>query len=162
MAADRLALIDHHCHGVVTAALDRPGVEALLTEGPGPPPGTSMFDSPLGFAVRRWCAPLLDLEPSAPADRYLQRRAELGPDEVSRRLLRAAGVDAWLLDTGYQSSRVLTPPQMARASGTPAHEVVRLEAVADQVAGGGTGAGDFAPRFAEALAAATKDAVGLK
>jgi predicted TIM-barrel fold metal-dependent hydrolase len=163
MTADRLALIDHHCHGVVTAALDRPGVEALLTEAPGPPPPeTSMFDSPLGFAVRRWCAPLLDLEPSVPADRYLQRRAELGPDEVNRRLLRAAGVDAWLLDTGYQTSQVLTPDQMAQASGTPAHEVVRLEAVADRVAGAGTGAGDFAPRFAEALTAAVKDAVGLK
>ena len=83
MTADRLALIDHHCHGVVTTPLDRPGVEALLTEAPGPPPpGTSMFDSPLGFAVRRWCAPLLDLEASAPAGRYLERRAELGPGEV--------------------------------------------------------------------------------
>jgi uncharacterized protein len=163
MTADRLALIDHHCHGAVTAALDRPGVEALLTEAPGPPPpGMSMFDSQLGFAVRRWCAPLLDLEPSVPADRYVQRRAELGPDEVSRRLLRAAGVDAWLLDTGYQASRVLTPDQMAQASGAPAYKVVRLEAVADQVAGEGTGAGDFAPRFAAALAAAVKDAVGLK
>src|SRR5215469_3951559 len=163
MTADRLALIDHHCHGAVTAALDRPGVEALLTEAPGPPPrGTSMFDSPLGFAVRRWCAPLLDLEPSVPADQYLQRRAELGPDEVSRRLLRAAGVDMWLLDTGYQASRVLTPDQMAQVSRAPAYEVVRLEAVADQVAGAGTGAGDFASRFAAAVAATAKDAVGLK
>jgi uncharacterized protein len=162
MTADRLALIDHHCHGAVTAALDRLGVEALLTEGPGPPPGTSMFDSPLGFAVRRWCAPLLDLEPSVPAGRYLRRRAELGPDEVNRRLLRAAGVDAWLLDTGYQASQVLTSDQMAQASGAPAHEVVRLEAVADQVAGEGTGARDFAPRFAAALTAAVKNAVGLK
>ena len=163
MTADRLALIDHHCHGVVSTPLDRPGVEALLTEAPGPPPpGTSMFDSPLGFSVRRWCAPLLDLEPSVPADRYLQRRAELGPDEVSRRLLRAAGVDAWLLDTGYQTSQVLTPGQMAQASGTPAYEVVRLEAVADRVAGEAPQAGDFASRLAEALAAAVKDAVGLK
>jgi uncharacterized protein len=163
MTDGRLALIDHHCHAVVTSALDRRGVEALLTEAPGPPAeGTSMFDSPLGFAVRRWCAPLLDLEPSVPADRYLQRRAELGPDEVNRRLLRAAGVDAWLLDTGYQTSHVLTPDQMAQASGTPAREVVRLEAVADRVAGEGTGAADFASRFTEALTAAIKDAVGLK
>jgi uncharacterized protein len=163
MTADRLALIDHHCHGAVAAALDRPGVEALLTEAPGPPPqGTSMFDSPLGFAVRRWCAPVLDLEPSVPADRYLQRRAELGPDEVNRRLLRAAGVQAWLLDTGYRAGQVLTPDQMAQASGTTAHEVVRLEAVADQVASEGTGAGGFAPRFAEALTAAAREAVGLK
>ena len=63
-----LPLIDHHVHGAVTGALDGPGVEALLTEAAWPPPpGTSMFDSQLGFAVRRWCAPLLDLEPSVPA-----------------------------------------------------------------------------------------------
>jgi predicted TIM-barrel fold metal-dependent hydrolase len=163
MAAERLALIDHHCHGVVTHVLDGPGLEALLTEAPGPPPpGTSMFDSPLGFAVRRWCAPLLDLEASAPAGRYLERRAELGADEVNRRLLRAADVDAWLVDTGYQSDEVVTPQQLAQVSGTPAREIVRLEAVAERVGRGGTDAASFAARFAEALAAATAGAVGLK
>jgi predicted TIM-barrel fold metal-dependent hydrolase len=163
MAAEQLALIDHHCHGVVTYALDGPGLEALLTEAPGPPPpGTSMFDSPLGFAVRRWCAPLLDLEASAPAGRYLERRAELGPDEVNRRLLRAADVDAWLVDTGYQSDEVVTPEQLAQVSGTPAREIVRLEAVAERVGRGGTDAASFAALFGEALAAATAGAVGLK
>jgi predicted TIM-barrel fold metal-dependent hydrolase len=148
---------------VVTHALDGPGLEALLTEAPGPPPpGTSMFDSPLGFAVRRWCAPLLDLEASAPAGRYLERRAELGADEVNRRLLRAADVDAWLVDTGYQSDEVVTPQQLAQVSGTPAREIVRLEAVAERVGRGGTDAASFAGRFAEALAAATAGAVGLK
>ncbi len=117
MTTGRLPLIDHHVHGVVSAALDRPGVGALLTEARGPPPGTSMFDSQLGFAVRRWCAPVLDLEPSAPAEVYLARRAELGPAEVNRRLLRAAGVDAWLVDTGYQTGQVLTPQATLRVLG---------------------------------------------
>ena len=159
----QLPLIDHHVHGVVSSPLDRAGVEALLTEAPGPPPpGTSMFDSQLGFAVRRWCAPLLDLEPSAPAGRYQARRAELGPAEVNRRLLRAARVDAWLVDTGYQTSEVITPDEMERVSGAPAREIVRLEAVAERVAAGGAGAAEFGGLFAEALAAAAKDAVGLK
>ena len=61
--AEPLPLIDHHVHGVVAGALDGPGVEALLTESAAPvPPGASVFDSQLGFAVRRWCAPVLDLE----------------------------------------------------------------------------------------------------
>jgi len=158
-----LALIDHHCHGAVTAELDPAGFEELLTEAPGPPaPGTSMFDSQLGFAVRRWCAPLLDLEPSAPAAEYLRRRAELGAGEVNRRLLRAAAVDAWLVDTGYQSGQVLTPGELADVSGAPAHEVVRLEALAEQVAAGGVSAAGFAAAFTRALAQAARHAVGLK
>jgi hypothetical protein len=163
MSVGELPLVDHHVHGVVSGALDRVSVEALLTEAPGPPPpGTSMFDSPLGFAVRRWCAPVLGLEPSAPAEEYLARRADLGPAEVNRRLLRAAGVDAWLVDTGYQTSEVITPGELAEVSGAPAREIVRLESVAQRLAESGTGAGSFAARFAEALSAAAKDAVGLK
>ena len=133
--AESLPLIDHHVHGVVAGALDGPGVEALLTESAAPvPPGASVFDSQLGFAVRRWCAPVLGLEPHATAESYLQRRAELGPAEVDRRLLHAADDEAWLVDSGWQTDQVLTPAQLAEASGAPAHEIVRLEAVAEQVA----------------------------
>jgi len=158
-----LPLIDHHCHGVVTSALDGAGVEALLSEATWPaPPGTSAFDSQLGFAVRRWCAPLLDLEQSVPAAVYLERRAELGSDEVSERLLRAAGVQAWLVDSGYQSGQVQTPAELAGASGAPAYEIVRLEAVAERVARGGVSAADYASAFSDALSAAARGAVGLK
>src|SRR5260370_7730160 len=110
MVAGSRALIDHHCHGVINVPLDGPGLEALLTEAPGPPPpGTSMFDSQLGFAVRRWCAPLLDLEPSAPADRYLRRRAELAPAEANRRLLRPAHVTPCLFHTPSHPPHRLPP-----------------------------------------------------
>src|SRR6516225_636493 len=134
--AEPLPLIDHHVHGVAAGALDGPGVETLLSESPAPaPPGTSAWDGQLGFAVRRWCAPVLDLEPFAPAESYLQRRAELGPAEVDRRLLQAAGVEAWLVDSGWQTDQVLTPGQLAEASGAPAHEIVRLEAAARHAVG---------------------------
>ncbi len=162
-AAEPLALIDHHVHGFVLGELDRAGFESLLNEGTGPSPaGTSMFDSQLGFAVRRWCAPVLGLEPSVPAESYVGRRAELGGAEVSRRLLRAAQVQEWLVDTGYQADQVATPEQLAAASGTPAREIVRLEAVAEQVARGGTTAAGFAAGFSAALTAAVSGAVGLK
>ncbi len=161
--AEPLPLIDHHCHGVVTGELDGPGIESLLTEAAWPaPPGTSAFDSQLGFAVRRWCAPVLGLEPSVPAEFYLERRSELGAAEVSERLLRAAGVEAWLVDSGYQTGQVLTPAQLAHLSGTPAYEIVRLEAVAEQVARGGASASGYGAQFAEALSAAARGAVGLK
>ena len=158
-----LPLIDHHVHGVVTGDLDQSGIESLLCEAPWPPaPGASMFDSQLGFTVRRWCAPLLDLEPSVPAQQYAQRRAELGAAEVNSRLLRAAGVQTWLVDTGYQADQLTTPEQLAVASGSPAREIVRLEAIAEQVARSGTSAAGYAGSFAAALTAASVGAVGYK
>ena len=163
LADSPLALIDHHVHGVVAGPLDGPGIESLLTESVLPaPPGTTAWDTPLGFAVRRWCAPVLDLEPSAPAADYLARRTELGPAEVNRRFLTASQVTAWLVDTGYQSDEVMTPEELEAASGTPAREVVRLEALAERVARGGGDAAGFADAYESALATATADAVGLK
>jgi predicted TIM-barrel fold metal-dependent hydrolase len=160
---DGVQLIDHHVHAVVRGPLDATGVEALLTESFWPPAaGTSAWDSQLGFAVRRWCAPLLDLEPGAPPQAYLERRAELGPDEVNRRLLAAARVAMWLVDTGYQTTRLLTPADVERLSGAPARQILRLEPLAEQVlASGGTAAG-FAAGFGAALHAASAGAVGLK
>lgn len=152
-SAGTLALVDHHVHGAITGDLDRATFESLLTEAPGPPPpGTTVFDSQLGFAVRRWCAPALGLAPSVTPEEYLRRRADLGAAEATRRLLSGARVSAWLVDTGHESGRVTTPAQLAEASGAPAFEVVRLEAVAERVARGGTSAAAFAGSFARALA----------
>jgi uncharacterized protein len=156
-----LPLVDHHCHGVLTQQLDRPWFEALLTESPWPaPPGTSAFDTQLGFAVRRWCAPVLGLPVSAPPDEYVARRASLGVAEVNRLLLSGAGVASWLVDTGYQGGRLLGVAELAQVSGAVARPIVRLEAVAEQVVAAGVTAGEFAARFSAALDAA--DAVGYK
>jgi predicted TIM-barrel fold metal-dependent hydrolase len=107
---------------------------------------------------------VLDLESSVSPDEYLRRRAELGVAEVNRRLLTAAGVALWLVDTGFQGDQLTTPDQLAAASGTPARQIVRLESVAEQVVKGGATAAGFADSFAEALATATESvqAVGYK
>jgi uncharacterized protein len=160
---DGVPLVDHHCHGVVDAPLDRAGFEALATESDRPaPPGRTGFDSQVGFAVRRWCAPVLGLEPHASPEDYLARRAALGPAEVNRRLLGAAGVGTFLVDTGYSPARILDPAALAASAGAAAREVVRLEAVAEQLAANGATAGGFATAYADALTAATAGAVGVK
>ena len=134
MTGETLPLIDHHVHGIVAGPLDDAGVEILLTEASElPDPGISVFDSQLGFAVRRWCAPLLDLEPSAPADRYLQRRAELGADEVNGRLLRAA---AGRVVAGGQRL-----PDRPGAHPGPVRRGQRHASARDRPARGGRGAG---------------------
>ncbi len=159
-----LALVDHHVHPALVAETGAGEFEQLLTESDRPlPAGLTTFDSQLGVAVRRWCAPVLDLEPfAAPAD-YLARRSALGPAEVTRRLLRASGVAHLLLDTGYVRPGLLDLPGMREAAGAQADEIVRLEAVAEQAVldGDGSAAG-FAVRFAAALARQAATAVGLK
>ena len=67
-AVGALALVDHHAHPALGSSLPRAVFEKLITESDRPAPaGTTQFDSQLGFAIRRWCAPVLGLEPSAPA-----------------------------------------------------------------------------------------------
>ena len=162
--AAELRLVDHHVHGAFVAAPDRAGFEEALREGPhGPvPPWMSAFDSQLGFAVRRWCAPLLDLPAHAPADAYWRRRDELGEPSVTARLLPAAGVDHWLVDTGYQGDVLTSPDALGRAAGGRGHTVVRLEALAEALAAQGTAAAAYPEAFRALLHEATRDAVAVK
>ncbi|SHF11616.1 amidohydrolase family protein [Streptoalloteichus hindustanus] len=159
-----LPLVDHHVHGAFAGELDRAGVELALNEAsPDPvPEWMTQFDSQVGFAVRRWCAPVLDLPPHASADAYCARRAELGHVEVTARLLRAAGVSDWVVDTGFGAESLLDVPAMAEVTGGRAHEIVRLESVAERLAASGVSSVDYADTFLAELAAATRDAVGVK
>ena len=158
-ALDALELVDHHCHGVVTADLTREDFEDLITEGAAWP-GISSFDSPVGVAIRRHCAPLLDLPRHAPPDEYLARRAELGAHEVHRRFLTAARTSTFCVDTGYAPERLTTPAELAGTAGGTAYEVVRLEGVAEAVVAQGVEPDDYGDAFqAAALEAVQRPGV---
>ncbi|MDT0305567.1 amidohydrolase family protein [Streptomyces sp. DSM 44917] len=160
---DLPALVDHHCHGVLREGPEERGAfEALLTEADAPPaPGTSYFDTQLGFAVRRWCAPALGLPAHAPPEAYLARRRALGTAEVTRRLLRAAGIGAFLVDTGLPGP-LLGPEELAAAGDGQAREVVRLETLAERAAATADSADAFLGALDEALAQAARTAVAFK
>ncbi|WP_431913115.1 amidohydrolase family protein [Nonomuraea jabiensis] len=166
-------LVDHHCHGVRRDDLSRAEFELLINEGGSPaPPGTTHFDAPLGVAVRRWCAPLLDLEPHAPPAVYVSRREELGAAEVNRRLLAGAGVVAFLVDTAPASTGpadmsradidLLTATEMGRHGGAAADELVRIEQIERDVAEDAPLAVDYLDGVGEQLTARAARAVGLK
>jgi len=156
-----LRLVDHHCHGVLRADVDRAGFEEVLTEADQVSPlGTTLFDSSIGLAVRRWCAPVLDLEPHASAEDYLARRRSLGAAEVNRAFLAAADVDTYLVDGGLSPELLLDHRELAAVTGARSFEVVRLERLAEDVVAEGCTAAGFASEVRARLAAST--AVGAK
>ncbi len=148
-------LVDHHCHAVVLGDLNRAAYESLLNEAVGPSPlGTTLFDSMLGLAVRRWCAPVLDLEPFVDADSYLARRRELGTGEVNRRFVAAAGVSDFIVDAGYVPEPICSPAELAAYCDGRAHEVARLESVAEGLLAEGVAPGDLGERLGKWLRSA--------
>jgi predicted TIM-barrel fold metal-dependent hydrolase len=166
-AVAELGLADHHCHGVIRRDLDRPAFEAMLTEADyADAAGVTMFGSQLGLALRRWCPPVLGLDPHTGPDEYLAARAGLGHQEVSQRFLRAAGLDVLYVDTGFEPEPLTSPAELAALAGAQAREVVRLEQVAEAVgarlARDAGGAGEFGAVFRAELAQRAEHAIGLK
>jgi uncharacterized protein len=142
-----MALVDHHCHGVTTQALDAAG-----------------FETPLGLAIRRHCAPVLDLPAHVPAAEYLDRRSALGPAEVTRRFLATTGTTHYCVDTGFRPQGLTSPEELAAVTGARAHTLVRLESVAEALAADGVEPDAFVAGFAQRLEAAARSAgaVGVK
>jgi uncharacterized protein len=153
-------LIDQHAHGCWLSAGDRSRFENALNEAnvESLADFDSGFDTQLGFAVRAHCAPLLGLPQHAEAEEYWERRGQHTEAGLARIFLRAAGVTDWLIDTGYADG-VAEVAQVAEVSANRAHEVVRLEQVAEQAA---DSPGDYASAFEQILRQRLKTAVGTK
>jgi len=155
------SLVDQYCHGVLRTELGLGTFEAHLARGEGPPAaGTTFFDTQTGFAVRRWCPPLLGLEPHCPPAHYLARRRELGVLEAGRKLLRGSGITTYLVDTGLPGD-LTGPGEMATTGAADAHEIVRLELLAEQVADTSGTVESFLANLAESVHGAAANAVAF-
>lgn len=154
-------LVDQYCHGVLRTELGLGTFEAQLIRSAGPPAaGTTFFDTQTGFAVRRWCPPLLGLEPYATPARYLARRRELGAIESARLLLRGSRIAAYVVDTGVAGD-LTGPKELALAGDAEAFETVRLEPLAQQVADTSGTVAAFLANLAEAVHQAASGAVAF-
>ena len=159
-------LIDHHVHGCWLHSGNRQRFENRLNEANVDRLAAfdSGFDTQLGFAVRAHCAPVLGLPRHVDQQEYWVRRSEFDEPGLARLFLRAAGVTDWLVDTGFCDG-VANVAGVAELSGGRAHEVVRLEQVAEQAA---QAPGDYASAFEEILheraatAAATKSILAYR
>lgn len=153
-------LIDHHVHGYWEQTGSRRDFENGLNEANTEPLADfdSGFDTQLGFAVRAHCAPVLGLPAHADPDTYWAARSALADGDLAGRLLSAAGVTDWLVDTGYGTG-ISDLDTMAAGSGGRVHEIVRLESVAEDAA---AQPGDYAAEFQNALAQRCAGAVATK
>jgi predicted TIM-barrel fold metal-dependent hydrolase len=153
-----VALIDQHVHGCWLTAGDRIRFENALNEANTEPLADSGFDSQLGFAVRAHCGPVIGLPKHADPQAYWERRGQFSETELAGLFLPTAGVSDWLVDTGIGSD-VADVLQLSALSGNRAHEIVRLEQVAEQAA---RASGDYASAFAEILHRRAASAVATK
>jgi uncharacterized protein len=157
---DEVALIDQHVHGCWLTAGDRRRFENALNEANTEPLADfdSAFDAQLGFAVRTHCAPILGLPKHVAPQMYWEHRSQFSEAELARMFLPAAKVSDWLVDTGI-GTNITDVSALAELSGGRAHEVVRLEQVAEHAA---RARGDYASAFEEALRRRATTAVGTK
>ena len=81
---------------------------------------------------------------------------------MSRRFLAASGLSVLCVDTGYTPEPLTSPAELGDLAGAAAHEVVRLERVAEDVAAAGTGADGFADALRSELEQRTAAAVAVK
>jgi len=156
----RLRLIDHHVHGCWVESDHRHRFENALNEANIEPIADfdSGFDTQLGFAVRAHCAPLLGLGPHAAPDDYWRRRSEFTEAELAQLFLRAARVSDWLVDTGLAQGTA-DVDRMAALSAGRAHEVIRLEQIAEDTA---ADARDYIDEFDQHLQRRAATAVATK
>jgi uncharacterized protein len=158
-----LGLVDHHVHGVVKTNPSQTQFCHMLTESDRTPKTLEKaFTTQVGFAVQRWCAPILDLPAHVSAEEYLQRRETLGSDEVNRRLLHAAGIAHYFIESGLHGEEIYDPTGMQRITGAKVDEVIRLETFAEKLATSGVAAVDFYDSFQSELEKVTANAIGLK
>ncbi len=159
----RASLVDHHTHSIVRGTVDRETFTLMLTESDRRSAADAAgMDSQVAFALRRWCAPLLGLPEHASVADYLEQRLAMSNETAAGRLLPHAGVGRMLVDTGFRPDDLLPVGELGRLAEARAETIVRLEGVAERVAGDGVSAARFADAFRSALRADARGAAGLK
>jgi hypothetical protein len=156
-----VALVDHHAHSVVREPPDQQAFLAMLTESDRPS-AVAGWDTQLGIAVRRWCAPLLGLEPSVSGEAYLDRRLRLGATEAGSTFIGASGIERILLDTGFRAESLLDPVELGLVAQAGVALIVRLESLAEDLARSGVEAAAYPDAFRSAIADALPTCVGFK
>ena len=156
-----LVLADHHCHSLLATWARSGGGQWPAWRGSfttAARPASLARDVPGLLGYRHFLIALADLldvtpEPGRPVSERsgagspvssgeeLERLVVASRDELAgadpagylRLLLDHAGTAALLVDTGSGGDKVLKVPELERAADRPVHEIVRLEALAEEL-----------------------------
>jgi uncharacterized protein len=153
-------LIDHHAHNLLTpeAATHTP-FRAAFTEGYDPAILNDHAQHTLFYRRSlREIAAVLECDSSEEA--VLDRRIELGFEELATRFFRAANLELMMLDDGFLPGQIMPTDWHGRF--VPTRRILRIEAVAEDLLGPAAGFDDFLARYRAALDPPPANVVGLK
>ncbi|HEV8164514.1 MAG TPA: hypothetical protein VGR74_08715, partial [Actinomycetota bacterium] len=158
-------LVDHHCHSLLatwrrTGGGQWPDWRRCFTEATRPAGlardapgmlGYHHFLGALGEVLGAEGNPTATAVTAEELERQVvARRDELAgadPARYLRLLLDHAGTAALLVDSGFDRERTLRLDELERAAGRPVHEIVRLEAMAEELLQPGSPTGRSLSRF---------------
>ena len=158
-----LSLVDHHVHGVIRENPSAESFSNMITESDRTPKSIAVaMNSQVGFAARRWAAPIIGAPAHISADEYFAHRLAVGNEVVNEKLLKAANIGHYFIETGYRGDEIHGVEGMRAITGSTVSEIIRIETIAESLVRSGTTVATFASDFSRDLAAAARGAIGLK
>jgi predicted TIM-barrel fold metal-dependent hydrolase len=158
-------IVDNHCHGLYRdqSFADPLAWRRLFTESDDPAMAREHVPTMVFYRrLMRALAAFLNCEPSEGA--VFAARAAIPQDQLIGDLLRAANVEALLIDQGYPpSERLLPDAEVARLGGCRTYPLLRLEVLMQDLIAAHTSLADVIAAFRAALAdVRAQGYVGLK
>jgi predicted TIM-barrel fold metal-dependent hydrolase len=155
-----IAAIDQHAHNLLTpSAAARYPYPAAFTEGYDPDIVNHHARHSLFYRRSlREIAQLLECEPQEEA--ILERRTQLGLENLTRRCLEASKLEAIFLDDGFLSDEIL--PVEWHEQFVPVQRIIRLEYLAENLINEVNDFGSFVERFRSEIDPPPAGVVALK
>ena len=153
-----IIFLDHHVHAPLRLAgpLDPRTLRATFTESTDPQVQEQDVTGTTGYRTMiRWLAGLLGADPTEAA--VLAARANYNVADYHRLLADDARLGPCLNDYLFQHERCYSSTEWSELTGRPVRELLRIETLAEQLAGETTSWEGFRQTFSQALASSVSN-----
>jgi uncharacterized protein len=151
MDFSHIPLYDHHCHALrrLGAPLDAVTFRRHFSETTDPAMAPHLANTLFYRRGLRDLAALLGCEPTEQG--LLAARELPSPEAHIRRLIAAANIDVMLVDTGFRSAENYSLDEQRALLPCAVHEVLRIEALAEQLIARSRSFAELEEQFRDAL-----------